>query len=174
MQSLNMNCRSVSPQTWEHARQALVFFFTRRWGLAGAEDLAHQTLAAILGREDYRFEREEDFLRICYGFATHIMQSAIRDKQKHSGAALDLNMPAKNMDTHGLRNAEVQVFLQEVLRIGKEKLKDSDWQLIEHLIRLESGDPDIRESPESSGKRVKLHRARRRLVNLAGLGRSRV
>jgi len=53
-----INCRSVSPKTWEHARQALVFFFTRRHGLYGAEDLAHETLAAILGREDYRFEQE--------------------------------------------------------------------------------------------------------------------
>src|SRR5260370_399388 len=84
-----INCRSVPPKTWEYARQALVFYFTRRHGLSDAEDLAQETLATILSREDYHFEKEEDFLKVCYGFAGHILQTARRGAAKCAGSPLD-------------------------------------------------------------------------------------
>ena len=164
-----MNCRSVSPKTWEHARQALVFYFNRRHGLSGAEDLAHETLATILTREDFRFEKEEDFLRVCYGFAGHILQTAQRDATKCTVNRLDLPIVANSAETHGLKGAEVNVFLNEVLRLGKDQLRAADWQLIQKSIVLDENPHDAEVDPaESNRERVKRHRARRTLAVLTG------
>jgi hypothetical protein len=166
-----MNCRSVSPKTWECARQALVFYFTRRHGLSGAEDLAHETLAAILGREDFEFEREEDFLRICYGFATHVLQSARRGAAKGMIEFLDFAATARTTEAQGLKDAELYVFLEEVFRVGRDQLRDADWQLIQHSLVLDGDHADsVGESGPtgSSRARVKLHRARRKLAELVG------
>src|SRR5690349_564754 len=106
-----MNCRSVSPKTWEYARQALVFYFSRRHGLSNSEDLAHETLASILSRDDYQFEKEEDFLKVCYGFACHVLQTARREVRKNVGMSLDPATLFPRQGAPGLKDAEFNVYL---------------------------------------------------------------
>jgi DNA-directed RNA polymerase specialized sigma24 family protein len=163
-----MNCRSVSPKSWEHARQALVFYFTRRHGLSGAEDLAQETLATILSREDYQFEKEEDFLRVCYGFAGHLLQTARRDAAKRSGSSIDSVTEGGGAEPPGLKDAELTVYLNEILRLGRDQLREDDWQLIQRSVVLD-GHRGAGSGPASDNTaRVKLHRARRKLAQLAG------
>jgi DNA-directed RNA polymerase specialized sigma24 family protein len=162
-----MNCRSVSPKTWEHARQALVFYFTRRHGLPNAEDLAHETLATILSREDYQFEKEEDFLRVCYGFAWHILQTARREAGRDISTSIEFTRTLSRPDTQGLRDAELNVYLNEVLRLGEDELRKPEWQLIQQSIVLD-GDRIAADPVEANSARVKLHRARKKLVQLTG------
>jgi hypothetical protein len=161
-----MNCRSVSPKTWEHARQALIFYFTRRHGLLNAEDLAHETLAAILNREDYQFEKEEDFLRVCYGFAGHTLQTARREAGRDM-SYLRGSSAAPCPTTQGLKDAELRVYLDEVFRLGRDELHQTDWHLIQRSI-LQDGDRTASNPAEANNARVKLHRARRRLAQLVG------
>lgn len=164
---LMINCRSVSPKAWEHARQALVFYFTRRHGLSSAEDLAQETLATVLSREDYQFEKEEDFLRVCYGFAGHMLQTARREVAKSSCNSIDSVLKAGCAEMHGLKDAELNVYLNEILRLGKDQLREADWQLIQQSIVLD-GNRGAGSDPTSDSARVKLHRARRKLAQLAG------
>jgi DNA-directed RNA polymerase specialized sigma24 family protein len=163
-----INCRSVSPKAWEHARQALVFYFTRRHGLSSAEDLAQETLATVLSREDYQFEKEEDFLRVCYGFAGHMLQTARREVAKSSCNSIVSVLEAGCAEMHGLKDAELNVYLNEILRLGKDQLREADWQLIQQSIVLD-GNRGAGSGPTSDNSaRVKLHRARRKLAQLAG------
>jgi DNA-directed RNA polymerase specialized sigma24 family protein len=164
-----INCRFVAPETWEHARQALVFYFTRRHGVSRAEDLAQETLTTILVRDDYLFEKEEDFLKVCYGFAYRVLQNARREASKESGLTIDDAVPAQCAEAQGLKDAEIRVFLKEVLRVGEQQLREKDWKLIQ-----QSSDPNrglaagIEDPAEANRTRVKLHRARRKLALLAG------
>jgi hypothetical protein len=162
-----MNCRSVSPKTWEHARQALVFYFIRRHGLPNAEDLAHETLAAVLSREDYQFEKEEDFLKVCYGFASHILQKTRRETGKFPNTLIDPNAASATADTHGLKETEINVYLNEIFSLGELELSKTDWELIQQAILLD-GDRLASDPAEANRTRVKLHRARKKLGQLAG------
>ncbi len=162
------NCRSVSPKTWEFARQALVFYFTRRHGLVGAEDLAHETLAAILKREDYQFEQEEDFLKVCYGFASHILQSARREDFRGADSSLECSLASPAVHTGGLNDTELNIYLDEVLRLGQDQLRETDWQLIQQAIVLDGGRVEELDPAGANSARVKLHRARKKLATLAG------
>jgi len=164
-----LNCRSISPATWECARQALIFYFSRRHGLSGAEDLAHDTLTAILSREDYHFEKEEDFLKVCYGFAAHILQAARREAAKYSGTAECLVRAALEAEVHGLKGAELKVYLDELLQIGRDQLRETDWRLIDQAIVLEGDSAPSADAASANNARVKLHRARKKLAQLAGL-----
>lgn len=164
-----LNCRSVSPTTWEHARQALVFYFSRRHGLSTAEDLAHETLVNILSREDYQFEKEEDFLRVCYGFANHVLQTARREAAKRAENSLVSDVAAAGAETQGLTDAEINVFLDEVLRLGRHQLREIDWQLIQQSTALDGDRSTAAVDPaKANSARVKLHRARRKLALLTG------
>jgi len=161
-----LNCRSISPAAWESARQSLIFYFSRRHSINRAEDLAHETLAAILSREDYQFEREEDFLKVCYGFANHILQAARREAARDPDTTESLAMAALQAETRGLRGAEVNVYLNELLQIGKDKLREADWQAIHQAVVTE-GEPTPGSDPKSANSaRVKLHRARKRLARI--------
>jgi DNA-directed RNA polymerase specialized sigma24 family protein len=161
-----LTCRSVSPKTWEFARQALIFYFSRRHGLDSAEDLAHETLATILRRDDYCFEQEDDFLKVCYGFASRILQSARRQTGKDADLPGDLPEPRAGKHS-ALNHAELNVFLNEVLRIGNDELRKSDWQLIQQAA-ADDGTPLFTEHTSANNARVKLHRARRKLAGLTG------
>ncbi len=164
-----LNCRSVSPETWEHARQALVFYFAHRHGASEAEDLAQDTLAAVLAREDYLFEKEEDFLKVCYGFAARVGFEGHRKAAKHSGAALDFDPPAGQAQTHGLSDSELRVYLREVLQLGRERLSEKDWEILKSATRLEG--KEIAEAfgiSSANNVRVRVHRLRRLLAGWAG------
>lgn|ERR1017187_3452553 len=162
------NCRSVPPKAWEHARQALLFYFSRRHGLSDAEDLAHETLAAILSREDYQFEKEEDFLKVCYGFASHILQAARREAVKFSLTSADFTLATPDAEIQRLKGAEINVYLNELLELGRNQLGDQDWQLIQNSSILEENIPRNSDPVNANNERVKLHRARKKLAKLSG------
>jgi hypothetical protein len=168
-----LNCRSIPPEAWEHARQALVFYFSRRHGSWGAEDLAQETLTAILSREDYLFEREEDFLRVCYGFAAHVLQTARRDPEASLAGELPGGLSAAAAGMRGLKHTEVAVYLHEILQVGSKRLRDSDWKLIRNAAGKDPGPAEKGGNRATEGKaRVKLHRARRKLAELTGWRKS--
>src|SRR5579864_726204 len=100
------NCRSISPEAWAHARESLVFYFSRRHARSDAEDLAQETLLAVWNREDYEFEKEEDFLKVCYGFARRILLEGYRDAHRHAGSEMDPSHPAPQHEWSGQRATE--------------------------------------------------------------------
>ncbi len=165
-----LNSRSIPPELWEQARQALVFYFLRRHGSSNAEDLAQETLMAIWSREDYTFEREEDFLRVCYGFAARISRWGHRQAQKHVGGGLDpAATPAPGGDLRGLTGTEVKIFLDEVCRTGESGLADKDWKLIQSAAGGDRANmPVLFDLGDANNFRVYLHRIRRKLARLTG------
>lgn len=164
------NSRSISPETWAHARECLVFYFSRRHARADAEDLAQETLLAIWNREDYEFDKEEDFLKICYGFAHHISQQRYREAEKHSGSPLDVDQPAVAHEWSSQRAMESRMLLAQVCEIGRSQLPGQDWEIIQ-----QATDSDRARMAEKLGTgsannmRVRIHRARKRLAKLVGL-----
>lgn len=173
-----LTCRSISPTTWGQARSALIFYFSRRHGFAHAEDLAHDTLAAILSRSDFEFEKEEDFLRVCYAFAGHVSQSGYRKTKKHSAESLDpaTHEPAPRAGgagVDGMNSTEINLLLDEVMRIGKTKLKEKDWEAIRTAADA-PGSTAGRQGPAEAGNtfRVRLFRARKKLAEVTGWKKS--
>jgi len=170
-----LNCRSIAPETWEHARQALVFYFTYRLGADNAEDLAHDTLTAILARDDYEFEKEEDFLKVCYGFANHTVKEGIRKAAKHNYTPLEFDPPAPGNKTQGLNEAEARVYLQEILQLGRERLSQKDYEILKSAISLDG--KEIAKAfgiSDANNVRVRLHRLRKLLAGWAGWGKSQL
>jgi hypothetical protein len=161
-----MDCRSISPDTWDHARRALIFYFSRRCPLADAEDHAQETIAAIWQRPDYQFETEDDFLKVCYGFARRIRFSMARDTRKHAGSVLDPNLPAADA-AGGMRAIESSILLEEVRAMGERQLRNDDWGVIwRRATEMEpEGGVDAR---QANRMRVQLHRARQKLAAIAG------
>lgn len=155
-----VNCRSISPAQWEAARQSLVLFFKYK-GMRNPEDLAHDTLLAVLGREDYEFDKEEDFPKVCLGFARNILQDARRKASRHHEGSMEHMVVAiLRSETQGLVGAELGVYLQEVLTIGKEQLSQSDWNAIEQ------GIDGTDAQPNGVKERVRRSRARKKLTNI--------
>lgn len=170
-----VNCRTASPDAWEHARQALVFYFSRRHGLAEAEDLAQDTLTAVLAREDFTFEKVEDFLRVCYGFAHRISLEARRGTSRNINTPLDFDPPASRGGTEGLRDAELRVYLREVLAVGKERLRARDWEILKRATSAEG--KQIAEEfglGDANNTRVYLHRLRKKLAGWTGWRKERL
>jgi DNA-directed RNA polymerase specialized sigma24 family protein len=164
-----MNCRSVSPEVWAHVRQALIFFFRHRHGDANAEDLAHETMVAVLTREDYQFEKEEDFLRVCYAFARRTGQAGHRRERKH--AATDIAEVSGVLAGGTPNEAENEIFLKEVLRLGEEHLTARQWQAV---TRAASDRADLHRElgfADANAFRVFLYRARRKLAEISGYRR---
>jgi DNA-directed RNA polymerase specialized sigma24 family protein len=160
------NFRSITPEAWEHARQALVFYFSRRHGFAQAEDLAQETLMAIMSREDFEFEKQEDFLRVCYGFASRIALKGHRTESKYAN---DLRTsPPASRQGNELNKSELAILLQEVCRIGQTQLRDQEWKLIQAAATSEDRTNLSTESGDANRVRVKLHRARKKLALLTG------
>jgi hypothetical protein len=167
-----LTCRSISPAAWAHARDALVFYFSRRHGFANAEDLAHDTLAALLSRADFEFGKEDDFLRVCYAFAVHVSQAGYRKAKKHSADALDPalhGIPRWNAGpgVNGLNATEISLLLDEVIRIGETELRVQDWTAICHAASADGHATGIQDSPaKGTRSRVRLFRARQKLARL--------
>lgn len=156
-----MNSLSISQEHWEHARQCLIFYFSRRHGFTDAEDLAQQTLLALWQRQDFEFESEDDFLRVCYAFAKRVSQQGYRQNRRFAAVALDSSFqePIQHTNHPRLEPAELKLLLDEVLRT-KEQLTDKERALIDNAIAS-----DLR---QGSNARVYLHRARKKLERLTG------
>ncbi len=158
-----VTCRSISPATWEQARKALVFYFQRRVGFARAEDLAHDTLAAFWLREDFQFQEEGDFLRVCYGFAENILKAALRKDKSHLQDELQ-ESSTRESNAFGLNSVEMRICLDKLLEAAQDGLLQKDWELIENYVTLNlSGDG---RSQSSNRYRVALHRALGRWAKL--------
>ena len=164
-----INSRSISSELWEQARQNLIFYFSRRHGITNAEDLAQETLLAILTRPDYEFAKEEDFLRVCYGFASRVSQQGYRRLQKHANSSLETDVAAPMNYMKGMSGVEIGIFLEEVRRLGKLGLQEKEWQLIEQAaISDRAGLPDQFNLGDANNFRVYLHRARKKLIEITG------
>lgn len=139
-----------------------------------ADDLAQETLTAMWTR-DFEFEKEEDFLRVCYGFARRISQSGYRQTRKHAAAELHPNIPEPDASLKGFSSRELGVLLEDVLRIGKTQLKQTDWATICEAVTSEGQLVKSQRSPlEANRFRVRLSRARQRLMRLTGLEKGSV
>jgi DNA-directed RNA polymerase specialized sigma24 family protein len=168
-----LNCRSIPNATWEQAREALVFYFRHRMGDSQAEDLAQETLAALLRRDDFEFQKSEDFLRVCYGFARRILQSGARNERKHAGVALTDEIPASSRPPTGLNSLEMRVYLDEVIAVGQSALLEQDWRNIRIGSGLEEPSGSEPDHATSNAARVRLFRARRKLAALTGWTRKK-
>ena len=158
-----LTSRSISPELWVYARRCLVYYFTHRHGASNAEDLAQETLLAVWGREDYPFEKEEDFLKVCYGFARNIRQQGIRVQQKHEAGELTSEVECPSPKVKGMQHQEVQIFLDEVRERAEAELLADELALIVEAMKRDGHDP-----PLSTRFRVKLHRARKKLEKITG------
>jgi DNA-directed RNA polymerase specialized sigma24 family protein len=168
-----MNCRSIPQDTWEHVRQCLIFYFSRRHALSEAEDLAQETLLAVWKRMDYEFEKEEDFLRVCYAFARRILLERYRRLQKHALVDSNTDLSAK-AGVDCLTATDMGIFLDEVLRIGKSELSEKDWKLIESAVNSVSAQDSDATTTAGGNARVYLHRARKKLARLTGWRKGQV
>ncbi|HLJ86916.1 MAG TPA: hypothetical protein VKZ53_08830 [Candidatus Angelobacter sp.] len=165
-----INCRSISPEMWAHVRESLIFYFSRRHLRADAEDLAQETLITVWNREDYQFEREEDFPKVCFGFARNILQESYRETSRLPGEALDSAWPAPSHDPGGTRATEARILLRKVFEIGKSQLRQTDWEIIQKAVDLDQrGMAKELGKGDSNKGRVRLFRARSRLGKLTGL-----
>jgi DNA-directed RNA polymerase specialized sigma24 family protein len=167
------NCRSISPEAWAHARESLVFYFSRRHTRSDAEDLAQETLLAIWNREDYEFDKEEDFLKICYGFARLIAKEGYRESRRHAAAALEPSLPAPPHEGSSPRSIEARLLLEKVCAIGESQLRDEEWRMIrQSMDRDRAGMAQDFKVRDANNMRVRLHRVRRKLAKLTGLDKS--
>jgi hypothetical protein len=131
--------------------------------------LAQETLVAVWSRSDYSFEKEEDFLRVCYGFAARVCQQSYRHALRNTPLELG-EFPAPMAKTGGLRGAEVNVLLTEILRVGASELRAQEWALIAGSVESKSREDLANELELGNANRttVRLHRARRKLALLTG------
>jgi len=163
------NSRSISPEAWAHARESLIFYFSRRHARADAEDLAQETLLAVWNREDYQFDKEEDFLRVCYGFARHISKEGYREAYRQAAASVDDSIPAPLHESSSARAMEARILLEKVCEIGRSKLRAKDWQIIEQAADSDRATmADDLNMGDANNVRVRLHRARKKLAKLTG------
>lgn len=170
-----MNCRSISPETWEHVRQCLIFYFSRRHGVTEAEDLTHETLLALWHREDFEFEREEDFPRVCYAFAGRVSKAGYRATQKHAYTELDPELAMPDRAAGGLKEAELGIYVSEVLHLAQSRLGERDRALLEQSMEpAERSENGGLTAGEASNMRVYLHRARKKLARITGWRKDKV
>ncbi len=157
-----LNCRSIPTEKWVHARKALVYFFSGK-GILNPEDLAQETLMTVWSRENYQFEKEEDFLKVCYGFANKILLEGYRIGRKHAAEELDFSVQSRVQGIQGLEGNEVSVFLEEVCRRADAELQEEERAAIQAAL-----DRDDQDQPVDGKQRVRLYRARKKLAKLTG------
>ncbi len=127
------------------------------------EDLAQETLMTVWSREDYQFENEDDFLKVCYGFAKKILLEGYRVSRKHAPEGSALAGESRVKGIQGLEGDEVTVFLGEVCHRAYEELQEEEWAAIQAAI-----DRDSQDQPVEGKQRVRLFRARKKLAKLTG------
>lgn len=156
------NCRSIPDETWVQASKALFYFF-RRKGVSNPEDLAQETLLMVWAREDYQFDKEDDFLKVCYGFARNILQEGYRITRKHAAEELDISVDSRVRRIQGLEGNEANVFLEEVCQRADAELQEEERAAIQAAV-----DRDSQDQPVEGKQRVRLYRARKKLAKLTG------
>jgi len=124
--------------------------------------MAQQTLMTVWSREDYQFEKEEDFLKVCYGFARKILLEGYRVNREHAAEDPDV-VESRVQAIQGLRGNEVSVFLEEVCRRAATELQEEEWAMIQAAVQRGGQD-----QPVDTKQRVRLYRARKKLAKLTG------
>jgi DNA-directed RNA polymerase specialized sigma24 family protein len=158
-----LDCRSIPDALWEEASKRMFFFFLHHLGSENADELAQETLLAVWKRKDYKFEKEEDFLKVCHGFARKILLQAIKKKYELKPIELDPDTARKTSGPPGLEGAEVTAFLKEVWEISKWRLDEEERSLIESVIKRDRND-----RPLSGRDRIRLYRLRKKLAKIIG------
>jgi DNA-directed RNA polymerase specialized sigma24 family protein len=156
--------RSIPPEVWEHARRALVFYFSRHM-IEHAEDLAQETLMA-LWRRNYSFQKDAEFLLVCHGFARNVLKAARRQNREFVAAELPKELAEPVRNVFGLSDGELTVFLDQVIEAGETQLGESAWILIRR--EIEPGEAAAETPDNPNLRRVQLHRARRKLARMMG------
>jgi DNA-directed RNA polymerase specialized sigma24 family protein len=156
--------RSIPHELWVDARQRLIAYFSRR-GLTNAEDLAQETLFTLWQR-DYPCDKEEDFPKICYGFARNIMQAALREAGHGIEEFSEENPPASMEQRKHFSDAETLLLLKEIEQIAASKLAPDEWAAIQQAMSRGKDAP-----PMPGRLRVLLYRARQKLAHVAGWSR---
>lgn len=162
--------RSIPDELWAQAHQRLIFYFTRRMGTDNAQDLAQKTLLAVWTRKDYEFAKEEDFFKVCYGFAKRILLEAYREGvQRHGHVELTPDLEEKIFGVRGLKGPEASAFLEEVKHHAQTILTAEEWALIQA-----AANRDQHSLPITGKIRTKIHRIRKKLAKKTGWGKSEV
>jgi DNA-directed RNA polymerase specialized sigma24 family protein len=157
----------IPPLIWEEARQALVFYFSRRYGAPNAEDLAQTTLTRIL-ETSYQFEKVEDFPKVCYAFGRLVGLEFYRKETRQARGEMVPEPPAPGHDYGSARATNARIFLQEVIKVGKTQLPD-EWELIlQGSVADRAALAAAAGVSNSNNARVKLHRARKKLADMTG------
>ena len=154
-----LSCRSIPAEMWVHAHKALVQFFTHK-GVLNPEDMAQETLMTLWSRKDYHFDKEEDFLKVCYGFAKNILREGYRVSRKYAAEELDLSVESHVQGIQGLEGNEARIFLEEICRHADAELQEEEWAAIRAAI-----DRDSQDQPVEGKQRVRLHRARKQATH---------
>jgi DNA-directed RNA polymerase specialized sigma24 family protein len=163
--SQSMNCRSIHPDDWAHARKALVRYFASRHARADAEDLAQATLERVLEREDYEFGSSADFLKVCLGFARHVrFENARRERRAPGALDFEAATPSHAAESHHAN--ESRIMLDDVRRVGSAHLNREEWSIVREA--AEGSKTAALDAAEANRTRVFLHRARRKLARLTG------
>ncbi len=158
-------CRSVSNDAWVQARSALLIYFSRgRRQFSNAEDLVQDTLTVLLERDDYEFGKDDDFLKVCYGFARKVAQKARRQNHFQMNGAVDWNQyPAETPGKKPSR-VELRILLDEVLQLIQGHIRPEDLELL-----ISSTEDDAQtlanehNLKSANSARVRLHRIRHRI-----------
>lgn len=146
-------------------------YFAHRHQAPNAEDLAHETMLAVLSRDDYHFEKQEDFLRVCYAFARNTAKASKRREDKHAASDLEevqIGIPRN----HAGKATENEIFLREVIGVGETRLEPKEWEAIRRAAEPERANLHNELGFENANAfRVFLHRARKKLAALTGYRR---
>jgi hypothetical protein len=155
-----MTCRDIPEEDWKKAGERLVYVFSRGHGADNARDLAQETLRAVWERADYQFEKREDFMPVCLGFARLISQAGHRKAYRYSGGAVPDDLPSRSGES--AEAVEQGILLQQILQQGKVNLRAEEFKLI-----LEP--PPAASLQEANRVRVARHRALQKLARILGL-----
>ena len=158
------NSRSIPPEAWAHAREALIRYFAARHGRSDAEDLAQEVLYRLLKREDFEFEDPAHFLRVCKGFARHVAQEQFRFNSRFTDFEDEPVAPGHTKS--GKRDIESRILLEQVCRQGEQGLKSTEWSAILNAMSREFHDSTA--TAATSKERVFLHRVRAKLRAMLG------
>ena len=163
---------AIPEELWNHAIKSLTRFFGSKGCGDRVGDLVQDTLTRISGRPDYEFEKEEDFLRLCHGFARMILyEDRRRWNRNRSVVEYDDSALYGGASPKSLRGVERQLHNRKLLDLLKPCLKDEDWKMLEDSLEMDR-ETQARNlgvsNANAMGVRIfrALEKVRRRLHNL--------
>ncbi len=164
-----MTCRDIPPHVWAQAEEAVINYLALRLGVHNATDVAQDTMLTVLRRSDFEFEKEEDFLRVCLGFAKRVGPESRRSAERRATDVLTSEPPDQASGIAGLDGPEVAIYLKEMLALGKQHLSERDYRLLERATVCDGKELMAEfDFPNVQTMRVHLYRIRKELAKLGG------